>query len=332
MSLTIQNLEKQLSQNRVSPFYFIMGPERFLIKQAIGKIKNHLLSKELLDFNYEIFFANKMNINRLRESLQTLPVLSKKRIIICEQSHLLKADQLSALVSILKNPIDTSVLIFVSETPDKRKKTIKELMSVSTIISADTPKEAQWVEWLKWMGKKEGLVFSSESILLIREYACYSLINLETEVKKLKNFVGSKTHVSEQDVLDIVPRIRPENIFALSKAIGKKNLSNALICLANLLEDNQNEIGALSLISRHIRILVRIKHGLKKGDTQSTLCYKIGIPHFFIKDYIEESHLWTEQKLISSMEILKKTDKAIKFSSVSSHIWLEHFIIQSCVA
>ena len=330
MSLTLQNLENKLSKNQVSPLYFIMGPEVFLIKESLRKIKSHVLSPESLDFNYEVFCAGEVEIEKVCGAVETLPVFSTKRVIVCEEIHRLKESDWKVLQSIVSEPVETCVLVFVSSNPDKRKKVIKELLSSCEVILAQTPKEVEWSVWLKWMGEREGLSFSDSAVTLIKEYACYDLMHLETEVKKLKNFLGSKKNISAEDILNVVPRIRPENIFDLSKAIGQKNLSSALLCLARLLEDNHNEVGVLSLISRHIRILTRIKEGVKKGHTEQTLCNKTGVPRFFIREYIQESGLWTDQKLLSTIEILKATDKALKSSPVSSHIWLENFIVKTC--
>ena len=332
MSLNLQNLEKQLSGNQVSPLYFIIGPEVFLIKESLRRIKFHVLSPESFDFNYETFHGSAGEIGRMYEAVETLPVFSQKRVVVCEEAHRLKEADWKILQPILKKPVDTCVLIFVSEMPDKRKKVIKELLSYCEVVSAQPPNEKEWFMWLQWMGEKEGLSFSDSAASLIKEYACYDLLNLETEVKKLKHFLTPKTHISEEDVLKVVPRIRPENVFALSKAIGKRDMSAALLCLARLLEDNHSEVGALSLISRHIRILVRIKEGIKKGHTEQTLCNKTGVPRFFIRNYIQEADLWTEKKIISALEILKATDKALKSSPVSAHIWLENFIVKTCSA
>ncbi|MDE0119233.1 MAG: DNA polymerase III subunit delta [Bdellovibrionales bacterium] len=330
MSLTLHELDNKLSKNLVSSFYFIMGPEVFLIKESLRKIQSRILSPESLDFNYEVFCAGEVEMEKMCEAVETLPVFSTKRVVVCEEAHRLKESDWKTLKPIMNNPVETCVFVFVSSNPDKRKKVIKELLSFCEVILADTPKEAQWSVWLEWMGKKEGLSFSDSAVALIRDYACYDLLHLETEVKKLKSFLGSKKNISAEDVLNVLPRVRPENIFDLSKAIGQKNLSSALVCLARLLEDNHNEVGVLSLISRHIRILARIKEGVKKGHTEQTLCNKTGVPRFFIRNYIKESDLWTDQKLFSTIEILKATDKALKSSPVSAHIWLENFIIKTC--
>ncbi len=330
MSLTLHDLANRFSKKPISPFYFIMGPEVFLIKESLCKIQSHILSPEALDFNYEVFCAGEVEMERVCEAVETLPVLSTKRVVVCEEAHRLKESDWKILKPIMNNPVETCVLVFVSSHPDKRKKVIKELLTFCEVILASAPKDAQWPMWLKWMGEKEGLSFSDSAVALIREYACYDLLHLETEVKKLKSFLGPKKNISAEDILNVLPRVRPENIFDLSKAIGQKNLSSALVCLARLLEDNHNEVSVLSLISRHIRILARVKEGVKKGHTEQTLCNKTGVPRFFIRDYIRESDLWTNQKLFSTIEILKATDKALKSSPLSAHIWLENFIIKTC--
>ena len=330
MSLTLKSLSAELVKNKVSPLYCIMGPEVFLINESLRLLKAQVLSPSALDFNYEVFRADEVAMERVREAVETLPVLSDKRIVVCESAHRLKEADWKALEPVVKTPTNTCVLVFVSVEPDKRKKVIKEILSSCTAISAESPRDADWSKWIKWMGTKEGISFSEPALSLIKEYACSDLMNLSTEVKKLKSLSGGKQHISEEDVLKAVPRVRQENIFALSTAIGQKNLSQALMCLVRLLEDNQNEVGALALISRHIRILARVKEGLKKGHTEQTLCGKTGVHKFFIREYIQSAELWTEKKLLATLEILKATDRALKSSPVSAHIWLENFIIKTC--
>ncbi len=327
---SLKKLEKQLSMNKVSPFYFVEGPETFLFRESLRMLQAKLLSPETLDFNYDVFTIGEVALARVCEVAETLPVFSSKRMIVCKEAHRMRESDSKQLEAMIENPIDTCVLVFASTNPDKRKKMIKYLTSHCELISAQTPKESEWPLWIAWMGRKMKLKLSHSGVSLLRQYASYDLIGLENEMKKLKNFLGNRNVVSEEDILKIVPRIKPENIFALSKAIGRRNLSKALLCLSHLLEDNQNEIGVLSLVVRHIRILARIKEGLKKGHRVQTLCDKTGVPRFFIEDYMQEANLWSEQKIMTTLEALKATDKALKSSPVSPHIWLENFIIKTC--
>ncbi len=330
MALTVQNLEKQLSDKKVSPAYFIVGPELFLIRESLNRLKSHILTASSLDFNHEVFRCGETATENICSAVETLPVFSDKRMIVCESAHRLQESDWKKLKPLVQKAGQSTVLVFVSETPDKRKKIIKELLSLCMEISAQPPKGTEWATWIKWMGKRENLNLSAESVRLIKEYAGSDLLNMETEIKKLKDFAGPKKELSEQDVLNVVARVQPENIFALSKAIGRKNVPSALLSLCRLLEDNQNEIGVLSLISRHIRILARIKEGLRKGWTESTLCSKTGLPAFVIYDYVQSAKLWTDKKILFALELARDTDRALKSSSLPSHICLENFIVKAC--
>ena len=65
--------------------------------------------------------------------------------------------------------------------------------------------------------------------------------------------------------MTVTSKIRLQNIFDLTDAIGKKNESQALLCLARLLESGQNEVGMTAMIHRHIRLLRQTMIG-KNGD------------------------------------------------------------------
>ena len=103
-----------------------------------------------------------------------------------------------------------------------------------------------------------------------------------------------------------------------------------MTCLANLLEYGQNEIGALALIARHVRILSTIKEGLRAGLAGARLSAKAGVPHFFLGDYVSQTKHWTDKKIARTMHALHETDRALKSSPISGHIWLENFIIKTC--
>ena len=222
------------------------------------------------------------------------------------------------------------MLVFVAKESDKRKKIIKQLLSACKVISAQTPKESEWPIWIQWMGNKYGLTFSPPALELLKNQSGYHLINIKNEIKKLSHFLVNKKQVSAEDILKLVPRTRPENIFALSHAIGNKHLSSALLCWTKLLEDNRNALSALALITRHMRILIRVQEGLKRGDTKRELCQKAGVPVFVLQNYINEAKLWRANQILFVMELLLKTDRAIKTSG-SVDIWMENCIIKACL-
>jgi DNA polymerase-3 subunit delta len=158
-----------------------------------------------------------------------------------------------------------------------------------------------------------------------------NLSEINNEVKKIQQFIGSKKKTIElEDVLKVVSRARIESVFNLTDAIGRRDKANALVCLANLLDSGQNEVGVVSLIHRQIRILSAVYEGKKAGLSGQRLAQKVGVPEFFMKQYLEQSRHWDQGKLVSAIRALHETDKALKSSPISGHIWLENFILRTC--
>ena len=154
-------------------------------------------------------------------------------------------------------------------------------------------------------------------------------MGIDNELRKLKSFY-SASEVSEEDIVKVVARVRPENVFAFTEAIGRQDLSQSFNFLVYLLEDQESEVGILSLVTRHIRILRQIKESVSEGLRPSEISVRAGIPSFFLKDYMKQVHIWDDRKLVKVTEILHATDRALKSSPLSSHIWLENFVLKAC--
>ena len=82
-----------------------MGPELFLIKEILKTIQSHCLNPGLEDFNYHVFRAGEMNPARMRETIVTVPVLSDKRMVLCEDAHRFSESDWKEIEPVLKKTI-----------------------------------------------------------------------------------------------------------------------------------------------------------------------------------------------------------------------------------
>ena len=192
------------------------------------------------------------------------------------------------------------------------------------------PYENQIPEWIDYLAHGKQLEISREAATLIKNFVGVNLTEINNELDKLKNYIGERKKIGVDDVLAIVSRARVDRIFDLTDAIGRNDKGSALASLANLLDHGQNEIGALAMISRHIRILSNLKDGQREGLSGGKLCAKAGIPQFLLNQYLDQSKIWNDSKLNGTIKALHDTDRALKSSSLPSHVWLENFILKTC--
>ena len=331
MSHTIKDLENQISKGAIHPVYLLLGEEAFLQKESLKLITRKIISvPEYKDFNYDVFYAKETTARRLQEAIETLPVFCSQRLVVCFDAHLFKEKDWESLLSLFKNPSKSCVVVLTAPELDKRKKLSKKIMEYSFVVENKSPARKDLGLWVRKLTASYDLNFSPSAVQLIIHWAGPSIMSMDNEIKKIKSFAGSRSDITEEDVIQVVSRIRPENVFSFTEAIGKKDLKKSFHFLIHLLEDQESESGIIALVARHIRILSQIKEGLKEGLRSSELSSKAGVPVFFLKDYIQQVRIWEDKDIMRVTKILHDTDRALKSSPVSSDIWMENFVLKAC--
>ena len=315
----------------LKPLYYVVGTEFFFISEIKKTfIKNVHSGNGAKDFNHDEVSANTISIGDLLILFETLPFMSEKRLIFCNKSENFSDPDWDKLAPFLSQPIQSTIFVWFFEKKDGRKKHFKLLRERAVELSAESLRPWEVETWLDFISKREDLEWSSDSKMLFNQLVGTNLMEIQLELKKLKQYMGEKNRVSEKDILDCISRSKTDSVFDLTEAIGKKDIAQALSSLAYLLEQNQNEMGALAMVARHVRILSKLQEGKKQKLSQPQLAHKAGISPYFLKSYLNQIPLWPEQQIHRTMEALLLVDKALKSSSLSSHIWLENFILKIC--
>ena len=114
------------------------------------------------------------------------------------------------------------------------------------------------------------------------------LIEIESEITKLRDFLGERKTAELEDVAQCVSKKREENVFELTESIASGDRVQALVHLVHLLDQGQNEIGIVSLIARHMRILIHIKQGLDENLSGQKLAQYAQVPSYFVQNYVHQ--------------------------------------------
>ena len=313
------------------PLYYVVGTEFFFISEIKKTfIKNVHSGSGAKDFNHDEVSAGAVSIGELLALFETLPLMSEKRLIFCDKAENFSDRDWNKLAPFLSQPVQSTIFVCFFEKKDGRKKHFKLLREKAVELSAESLRPWELEAWLDFISKRESVEWSSDSKTLFSQLVGTNLMEIQLELKKLKQYIGEKKIVTETDILDCISRSKTDSIFDLTDAIGKKDIIQALSSLAHLLEQNQNEMGALAMVARHVRILSKLQEGKKQKLNHPQLAHKAGISPYFLKSYLVQIPLWPEQQIHRTMEALLLVDKALKSSSLSSHIWLENFILKVC--
>ncbi len=309
---------------------YISSDEEFFVEEAIEHVKSEKLDEASKDFNYDVFYGRDTEISRAFDVIETLPMMSTHRLVIFRRAHELKDKDWEMLTPLLSNPVPSTFLVFMGDKPDGRKTVIKNAMKHLTHFHFTKPFDREFPQWVQYICKKHGVKIDNDAIHLLMQIVGPNLLEIKNEILKLEQYVGAGKSIGASDVMHVASRIKLQNVFDLTDAIGKSDQARALMCLADLLDDGQNEVSILSMVHRHVRLLRQTKVGEQQGFSGRELSSFAGVPFYFLREYTSQARLWSERKIEKTYKVLGDTDKALKSSPVSSHIWLENFIMRTC--
>lgn len=338
---TYNRLTLALKKGDFAPLYLLFGEESFLTERAKEEIIEAVVPEGFRDFNLNLFDGADCDVARVRDALETLPMMSPNRLVVLVNSHQLKDKEWDVLQPLIEKPHQGTVLVCVSAKVDRRKKHWKKLLEAGVALECKRPYDNQIPEWIDFLAKRHAIEFDQEASAALQQVVGANLSDLDGEIRKLSIYCGGKQAVSKtearktvrasvDDVMKVASRVKIESVFDFADAVGKSDRARALYCLANLLDQGQNEVGIIALVARHVRILRTMVEGLREGLSGQRLAAKAGVSPYFVRDYAEQARLWTPTKIDQTLEALFDTDRALKTSPVVSHIWLENFIVRVC--
>ncbi len=330
--LTREQLHNYLDKKKIFPVYLVYGEETYLIDKTLDILKEKILQDGLSDLNLDSFYGQSTDMGQIVDAIEQLPMMAPRRMVIIRELQDIRDQELERLLERLENPIDTTVVVLVASQIDKRRKTYKKLLSLNDVVSAEyrRPYENEIPRWIEQIAKKYGIRLSMDVRNLFHQLVGNNLNEIEAEIRKLSQYIGDKKTVYLEDVNRVVSRSRIESVFDLANAIGESQQEKAFVCLGNLIENGQSELGILALVARHVRILSEVKEGQAQRKPDKILSSELKISPYFLKDYIRQSKKWSKKKLERVVEDLCKTDQALKSSSLPARMYLESFLLKTC--
>lgn len=325
-----QKIYKDLEQNKFAPVYLFFGDEPYLLNQIPDRFKYAVLNEMSVDFNFSVFHANEVDVSTVKDTVETLPVMAPYRLVILKNVDDLKDSEWTDLANLFTVPVESTVFVLIGDKLDKRKKGIKLALDTVTCSEFKKPYDNQVPQWINYLAQNHELKFEQDAIHRLHRLVGNNLTELDHQIEKIKNYVGQKTKIEMADVNQVVSSSKEESVFDFTKAIGQKDRVLALEQLVRLLDQGQNEIGIVTLVARHMRVLLTVRSGMDQGIGGAKLASLAQVPAYFIDGYCDQAKHWPIKKIEDALVVLSETDKALKSSPVSSHIWLENMVMKSC--
>lgn len=339
--MTIIDLEKQLKSTELNSIYLLYGEELYLLESALKKIKNNF-GNLVKGINYIEIDEN--NIDELIPDMQTPAFGFSKKLIVVRNTNIFKreAKRKNTKVNEEKDKINeyikeniniiqqTIVLVFIEETIDKGKllSTLEEAEAV--ICNFEYQKPDQISARLKAICNAYKVTIDGNTLKYFIEVVGTNMQDLINEIRKQIEYAGENGNITKESINLLAIKQIDSVIFDLTDSLGKKNISQAILVLNNLIYSKEPIQKILITLYNHFKKLYITKLATRQNRNLAECMNLKANQMFLVNKYKTQSGYFKEEELRKILEELINLDRNYKQGLIDLNIGLESILCRYC--
>ena len=332
-TLTRAELDRSLRAGRLQSLYLLVGCETYLRDAAARSLTDAALSGTLLrEFNESSFNLATDSALAAIAAAEQLPMMSERRVVkIRDFGKLRDADE-EIIIRYLGRPLDATVMIFVADDLDKRKKLTKALLTHCAVVEFPAVKDAEAKAWARARLKELKTTADERVLTEIVSLVGTNLQTLHSELDKLSAAAVETSQITMEQVDQLIGRSRELSNFDLGDHLVAGDRRRALETLHRLLEDEVQPVMLLGLIASNYHRLALAKELLNRGakDEVYRLVYGPPSKRDAFMNTLQRSD---GAKIARGIQLIAAADLAIKSSlggggGKGARLQLEVLVIQ----
>jgi len=322
-------LQNDISSKTLKPIYLLYGEEGYLHNIVQDNIKAHFCNDKQ-SVNYEIFYGENVDFNRLVNSIKILPLGTEKQIIILKHLEKLNASYAKKLDFLIKSKSfqDNSVIILIFSLNKKMPTSIslERIKKYGSIVSLKKPRSYQIKRWANRKCQENHIEISPEALYYLQRLTDNDLGRMNNEIEKIFCYLGKNiSRIKKEDIINNFFGSEEGSIFNFVDAIGERKTKLALKLLEKLEENEYHPLSLLAMISRQIKLILRVK---LYYDNLEKLKGDLHLPPFVVDKLIKQSHKYKLDKLKNIFRHLLDAEKKLKTGYFNPVMVLEQLVIK----
>jgi DNA polymerase-3 subunit delta len=312
--LTRPDLHRALKAGDIKSLYLLFGAESFLRDLAARAIADTSLKEAALrEFNEASFSLANTDVQHAIAAAEQLPMMASRRVVQIKDFGKLRESDEEALMRYVTRPVESSVMIFIADDLDKRRKLSKTLLDVCAAIEFAPLSDTELAEWAKKRLKELKAQTDERTLHQIVALVGSDVRTLSNELEKLATAALGSGLISMEMVDTLVGRSRELSNFELADHLIARNRQRALQTLQRLLDDGAEPVMLIGLIGSNYRRLALAKELMSKGAANQDVYRQVGI-FGRREEFLATARRADARALSRSIERIAAADLAIKTS------------------
>ena len=335
------DLKKQIEANTLAGVYFLYGEEKYMVSVWAQRLIKKSAGKDFLDFNLQRFTGD-VPADTLDDAVQALPFMAQRKCVAVADLALegRTPSEVKKLLELLDDVPDTTVLVLYFAASDpalKKDKKWKDIFAVckekGTCIACMRRTQQDLERLLVSAAGKRGCTLSRTNSQRMFRYVGSDLTALLNELEKVCAFTGGG-EISSETIDKLVTRNLETRVYDLSKALLAGRYAQAYQTLGQLLDQNEEPVRILAVLSGAYIDLYRVRTALQSGETAlepANHFEEYKRREFRLTNAERDTHNLSTQMLRASLDVLLQADLDLKGSRTDSRLILEHTLARLLV-
>lgn len=326
-------LNQAIKEGRFERVYLLCGDQAYLRLQNRDRLRDALLG-DGDRMNLSVYSGMDITAREVIDQAQTLPFFADRRVIILENSVFFskKASvESDALAAFIPEIPETASLVFVEESPDKRKKLYKAIQKQGFVLNCEDLTPQLLGRWTAGLFKKAGLAIDGPVLNRFLETVGEDMMNIVSESDKLTAYCMGRDRVTAEDIEAVCsPRLR-DRIFELVSAVSRRQSQKALVIYMDLIALRTPSQVILTLLQREYLRLLQIRELQAERLGEGEIAKRVGLSPWIIKkNYLPVTGRLEPRRLEESLQLCLQADQDYKSGRIDAGIAVEMTIIRLC--
>lgn len=304
-------LKNQIKSGEFSKAYHFFGEEAYLKNHYMQELCKRL-AVEFEEFN-AVTFEKEPSAQDIDAAVNTLPVMSDKKLLVLKETGLFKAGGANKEVwkEVFGNQPDYLYIIACEDSFDKRSAAYKAFEGLSVEFTRRTRGDmSAWVTKILSASKKQ-MDESAKELFL--DYAGADMYGVRAHVDKLIAGVGSRANITKEDVENIVKKELGTKEYVYTDALVQKNGDAAAKALSELLQMRHDPVMLLYITASAYISAYKARLMLSDGRSEGEIIKRLRLPmDFLAKKYIGFARKMDAERLKAEIGLIREMDYKIK--------------------
>lgn len=346
-------LNQELREGSFRTAYLVCGDQAYLRQQNRNRLRDALLG-DGDRMNLALYSGMDVTAREVVEQAQTLPFFADRRVILLENSVFFskKASvESDALADFIPQIPPTASLVFVEESPDKRKKLYKAIQKHGFILNCEDISPQALGRWTAGLFRKAGLAIDGPALDFFLETVGEDMMNISSEAEKLIGYClgggrsalkvasegdsegNAAVYVTPKDIAAICSPLLRDRVFEMVGAVSRRQKDRALSIYMELVAVRTPHQVILTLLQREFSRLLQIRELQAAREAEAEIAKKTGLSPWIVKkNYLPVTRLLDPAVLERSLQLCLTADQDYKSGLVSAQVATEMLIVRLCGA